>query len=220
MIKAVIFDMDGLLINSEPFWREAEKEVFALVNIHLTDEMCFKTVGLRIDEVVDYWHEQFPWSNYLKSDIRDRIIHRVIELVIEKGEKLPGVDQTIHFLKNKNLPLGIASASHHTIIKSVVKKLNLEQHFQVIHSAEKETFGKPHPAVYLSAAGMLGVKPHECLVFEDSFNGVIAARAARMKVIAVPEDIHYGEMHFHAANLILKTLEEFNDDVFAKLNND
>jgi len=208
MIKAVIFDMDGLLIDSEPVWREAEKEIFSLVGMTLTDEMCFETVGLRIDEVVRHWKNKFSWDNYSESEIEEKIIQKVIELIKEKCKVLPGVYEAIHFFKKKNIPLAIASASAVPIIETVVEKLNIKNEFNVIHSAQNEPFGKPHPVVYLSTAKLLGVDPVHCLVFEDSFNGVIAAKAARMKVVAVPEDIHYGEERFHAADWQLRTLEE------------
>jgi mannitol-1-/sugar-/sorbitol-6-/2-deoxyglucose-6-phosphatase len=218
MIKAVLFDMDGLLIDSEPIWREAEKEIFAKVGIRLTDEMCFETVGLRIDEVVEHWHRIYPWNHPEKNEIRDLIIAKVIELIMKKGNPLPGVYEILNFFRNENIPLGIASASSRQIIATVVDKLEIRNYFNVIHSAEGEQFGKPHPAVYLSAAEMLNVNPVECLVFEDSFNGVIAAKAARMKVIAVPEDIHLGEMRFHAADYQLKSLTEFSHQLWEKLN--
>lgn len=211
MIKAVIFDMDGLLIDSEPVWREAEKEVFALVGITLTEEMCFQTVGLRIDEVVRHWKNKFPWDNCEDKVIEEKIIQRVIELIKEKCKVLPGVYEAIKFFKDKNIPLAIASASAVPIIETVIEKLNIRNEFKVIHSAQNEQSGKPHPAVYLATAKLLNVDPTECLVFEDSFNGVIAAKAARMKVIAVPEDIHYGELRFHAADWQLKSLVEVEE---------
>lgn len=209
--------MDGLLIDSEPIWREAEKEIFAEVNITLTDEMCFTTVGLRIDEVVDHWYLQFPWENISKEIIKEKIIDKVIELILIKGELLPGVFNSIHLLKDKNSPLAIASASPMKIIKAVIKKFDLEKYFSIIHSAEHEDFGKPHPAVFISTAKLLNILPQHCLVFEDSLNGVIAAKAARMKVIAVPEPIHFNNSKFEIADLKLKSLIEFNETVFNSL---
>lgn len=205
--------MDGLLINSEPIWREAEKKVFATVGITLTDEMCFQTVGLRIDEVVEYWFRKFPWTGKSGEKVKEEVITEVISLVKQKGEALPGVYEVLDFFKRKNLPMAIASASPLTIISEVVKKLNIAAYFTIIHSAENEEYGKPHPAVYITTAKMMKAKPYECLVFEDSFNGVVAARAARMQVIAVPEDIHYGEPHFAAAHLVLKSMADFNETV-------
>lgn len=210
MLKAVIFDMDGLLIDSEPIWREAEKEIFIEVGITLTDEMCFTTVGLRIDEVVNHWYTKFPWENPSQEIIKEKVIDKVIELILSKGEILPGVIQTIEYFHSKNYPLAIASASSMRIIDAVTEKLNIKKYFSIIHSAEFEEYGKPHPAVFISTAKKLNVLPQNCLVFEDSLNGVIAAKAARMKVIAVPEPIHFENLKFAVADEKLKSLIEFS----------
>ncbi len=217
MLQAIIFDMDGLLIDSEPIWREAEKEVFSGVGINLTDEMCFTTVGLRIDEVVGHWHSKFPWDVPSKEIIKENIIVKVIELILEKGEILPGVLETIEYFHSKKYPLAIASASSMRIIEAVTEKLQLKKYFTVIHSAENEEFGKPHPAVFISTAKKLNIAPQNCLVFEDSVNGVIAAKAARMKVIAVPENILYEDKRFEIADGKLKSLMEFKGVLLTKI---
>lgn len=217
MLQAIIFDMDGLLIDSEPIWREAEKEIFAEVGITLTDEMCFTTVGLRIDEVVQHWHSKFPWENPSQEFIKEKVIDKVTELILLKGEVLPGVLKTISYFHSKNYPLAIASASPLKIIRAVVQKFDLEKHFTIIHSAETEEYGKPHPAVFISAAKKLKVLPQHCLVFEDSLNGVIAAKAARMKVIAVPEPIHFENVKFNIADEKLKSLLDFESETVNQL---
>ncbi len=217
MSKAVIFDMDGLLIDSEPIWRDTEKEIFSRVGISLTDEMCFRTVGLRIDEVTDYWYSIYPWTHVPKTEITEAVIEGVIREIRDKGKALPGVYKVLDFFQRRKIPMGIASASPSRIINTVVDRLDIRSYFSVIHSAETEQYGKPHPAVYLSAARMLGVNPRECIVFEDSFNGIIAAKAARMKVIAVPELLHQGKAKFHAADYQLGSLDEFSEALWAKL---
>ncbi len=217
MLEAIIFDMDGLLIDSEPIWREAEKEIFAEVGITLTDEMCFTTVGLRIDEVVNHWHAKFPWENPSQEIIKEKVIDKVIELILQKGEILPGVIQTIEYFHSKNYPLAIASASSMRIIDAVTEKLKIKKYFTIIHSAEFEEYGKPHPAVFISTAKKLNVFPQNCLVFEDSLNGVIAGKAARMKVIAVPETIHFENSKFNIADLKLKSLLDFDSSTITKL---
>jgi HAD superfamily hydrolase (TIGR01509 family) len=213
-LQAIIFDMDGLLIDSEPIWREAEKIIFSEVNITLTDEMCFTTVGLRIDEVVEHWYMKFPWEKPSKEMVKNKIIDKVIELILAKGEILPGVMETIQYFHSKGFPLAIASASSQIIIDAVTEKLNIKKYFNVIHSAEFEEYGKPHPAVFISTAKKLNVHPTNCLVFEDSVNGVIAAKASRMKVIAVPENIHFENSKFEIADMRLKSLNDFNEEVF------
>lgn len=211
MIEAVLFDMDGLLIDSEPLWRAAEKEIFSSVDITLTDEMCFQTVGLRIDEVVDYWHERFPWNNRTKEALVEDIVQRMEELILAQGEPLPGVFEALALCEKRGLKMAVASSSFERLIEAVLTKFNVRDRFQVVHSAEFEDFGKPHPAVFISAAQQLGVPPTRCLVFEDSVGGVIAAKAARMPCIAVPEEVHQGNPRYAIADLQLKSLLEFTD---------
>lgn len=107
-IKAVIFDMDGLLIDSEPFWREVEKEVFSTVGITLTEEMCFQTVGLRIDDVVEYWFRKFPWQNKTRTQVKDEVLHGVVSLVKAKGVAMPGVYKVLELFKQMGLPMAVA----------------------------------------------------------------------------------------------------------------
>jgi mannitol-1-/sugar-/sorbitol-6-/2-deoxyglucose-6-phosphatase len=218
MIEAVIFDLDGLLIDSEPMWQEAEILVFKQVNLVLTSELCRQTQGLRIDEVVDYWYRQYPWTNLSKLEVEKLIVSKVIELIHLKGQPLPGVSQAIAFIKNQNVKIALASSSASQIIQAALQKLNLTEVFVEIYSAEFEVLGKPHPGVYLTTAQKLEIPPQSCLALEDSLNGVLAAKAAHMKCIAIPEAIQQKNPQFAIADLILKSLEEFNQPVWNSLN--
>ncbi len=218
MIDAVIFDMDGVLIDSEPLWREAEMKIFKKVGIELTTEMCMETAGLRIEEVVSYWHRISPWHGPSKQDIIDEIDAEVRRLIMEKGEQLPGVSKAIGFFTGKGIPIGLASSSSPGIIRTVLQKLNLENAFEAVCSAVHEEYGKPHPAVYITAAGKLGCKPEHCLAVEDSFNGLIAAKAARMKTIAVPDPLEAESPKFSIADLKLESLEQLTETRWEELN--
>ncbi|WP_319420022.1 hexitol phosphatase HxpB [Pleurocapsa sp. FMAR1] len=217
VIKAVIFDMDGLLIDSEPLWQEAEILIFKQVNILLTSELCLQTKGLRIDEVVDYWYQRHPWTNLAKQKVEELIIAKVIELIHLRGEPLPGVDRAISFVQQKQVKIALASSSASKIIQAVLQKLELTNVFAEVYSAESEVLGKPHPGVYLTTANKLNVSPSECLALEDSLNGVLAAKAAQMKCIAIPEPLEYDNPKFAIADTILKSLAEFNDDIWHSL---
>lgn len=215
MIQAVIFDMDGLLINSEPFWKAVEIEVFKKVGIELTVEKCLKTVGLRIDEVVTYWHDRKPWDHVSKKAIETEIVHKMIERITNEGEALPGVYDVIEFFWNQRMPMAIASSSYLSIIEAVVNRLKLNGFFDVTYSAEFEKYGKPNPGTFLTTAQKMKVDPTNCLVFEDSLNGVIAGKAARMITVAVPE---FHNPKFIIADKILNSLKDFDKTVFEELN--
>jgi len=187
MVKAVIFDMDGLIIDSEPLWRMAEMEVFKSIGYDFTEEMCIQTMGMRVDEVVKYWHDQLHWKEPTVNHVINEIINKVIEKVKLHGTALPGVYQTIQLLKEKECPIALASSSSLKIINTVLQQLSLHDSFDVVHSAETEEFGKPHPAVFLTAAEKLNVEPKNCLVLEDSKAGMEAGLRAEMQVIVVPE---------------------------------
>jgi len=219
MIKAVIFDMDGLIIDSEPFWRETEKTVFSKVGIHLTDAMCRSTMGLRLDNVVSHWYKQKPWTGPLKKDIETDILLGVSELVLTKGTSMPGALNLFQFFNRKNIPLALASSSPLQLIHTILSKLKIRDYFQSIHSAETEPFGKPHPAIFITAAKSLRVEPPECLVFEDSYLGAIAAKAARMQTILVPSPEEQKLPRNILADLEISSLEQFGDIQLNQLNN-
>lgn len=219
MIEAVIFDMDGLLIDSEPLWKEAEIKVFQTVGIDLTEQGCEETVGLRIDEVVELWYDRHPWNNKTKENVVQEIIECMQHLILTKGVAKPGVNEVINFFKKIDIPMAIATSSYKILLDTVVDKLDINSAIQIKHSAEYERYGKPHPEVFITTSKLLEKSPQNCLVFEDSLNGVIAAKAARMKVIAVPENTHTFNKKLILADQIINTLQDFNSELFNNMNN-
>ena len=210
MIKAVIFDMDGLLIDSEPFWRLSQKNIFSKQGINLGEKDFESFMGKRVDEVVAIIFSRFPNQDKTQAETAELIIDSVINLVIEKGLALPGVEKTLKELQQKNYKIGLASSSNLKIIKAVLKKLDIESYFDVVHSAQFEEYGKPHPQTFISTAKMLGVAHSECLVLEDSFHGVIAALAANMKCVAIPDTKANNLKRFIIADQVLESMEDFS----------
>jgi sugar-phosphatase len=213
--KAAIFDMDGLLIDSEILWHEAEIDILGGLGVPLEVDGCRSTKGMFVDEVTEYWHNLYPWNGPAPAEVAVTVVDRVIALVLEKGELKPGAEHAIATCAERGLPLAVASSSQYRLIEQALEHFGLRRHFAVVHSAEEEEFGKPHPAVFITAADKLGVPPRGCLVWEDAPAGVLAAKAASMACIAVPED---GEGHhpaFGLADVVLHSLEETDDQVFA-----
>lgn len=217
-IRAVIFDLDGLLIDSEPHWRAAEMEVFGAAGLHLTDADCVTTTGLRIDEVTAYWHARRPWtSSDTPAELAARITDRLISRIQRYGVAKEGVDHAITFARAQGVRVGLASSSSRRIIAAAVARLGVADRFDAVHSAEDLRYGKPHPEVYLDIAELLGVPPTTCLAIEDSLNGLIAAKAARMRCVAVPEAEHAADPRFALADAVLDSLHEFGPALWAFL---
>ncbi len=204
-MRAVIFDMDGLLIDSEPLWQRAEIEVFGSRGLRLSVEQCLQTQGLRMDEVVEHWARRHPTLDLEGS--AEAVVSRLIELVEAEGELLPGVREAMAAVRDRDLRLGLASSSCKRIIDAVVGRFELD--FEVLRSAEVERYGKPHPAVYINTAAALGVAPTECLALEDSVNGVLSACAARMTCYAVPGPQQIGDPRYAIADAVLDSLHDF-----------
>lgn len=217
MIKAVIFDMDGLLIDSEPLWHEAEIDTFKLVNISLTEKECMETTGLRLNELVDYWHRKYPWDNFSKEEVGKRLTEKLLGLVKEKGAAKKGAEHILEFMKSKKIKIALASSSLKIKIETVVDKLGIRSYFDELYSAEFEEYGKPHPGVYITTAKTLDVPASECLAFEDSFNGLLAAKAAKMKCVCVPDESIAGSPKLAIADVVLPTLSDFNEKIWQML---
>jgi len=216
LFDAVIFDMDGVLIDSEPVWKIAMEEVFHSVGCYITKTDFQKTVGLRLDEVIAYWFEHSPWENATVEEVELAIVQKMKSLISLNGKPLEGVIPTLQYLKKNGIKIGLATSSYEILIETVLDTLNIREYFDCTHSAENESYGKPHPAVYLSAAEALGVHPLKCLVIEDSFNGVLAAKSARMQVVCIPEKSHFPNPKLIISDYQFETMSDFLSVVSAK----
>jgi mannitol-1-/sugar-/sorbitol-6-/2-deoxyglucose-6-phosphatase len=213
-IEAVVFDMDGVLLDSEPLWRAAEREVFGRLGIEVTEEDLMRTMGVRIADVVQGWHRRQPWEGPSPAEVTEEIVDRVADTIEREGRLNDGAVNAIDYLRGLGLRLALASSSPMRLIRAVLAMDGLEDRFEVVLTAEEEARGKPDPAVYLTAADRLGVPPERCLAIEDSLAGIRAAKAAGMVCIAVPEHPP-AEASEAGADLVLDSLTELDDRLWA-----
>ncbi len=209
MIETVIFDMDGVLVDSEPFWRKAKVNAVARFGGTITEQLAYQSTGLRIDEIANYWIRYCGLDPACSADLADAILDEVIGQIKSNGTLLPGVRESLEWLAETDLKVGLASSSPLRLIEAVLETFGLGKYFSVYVSAEHLTYGKPHPQVYLDAAQKLETEPHHCLAIEDSVNGLIAAKSARMTAICVPEPGQETNPRFGIADIRLASLEEF-----------
>lgn len=215
--EAAIFDMDGLLIDSERLWHEAEVDVLGAVGVPIAATSARQTKGMFVEEVARYWFERYPWSGPSPTTVATEVVDSVMRLVVEKGSLQPGVHRALGLCRDRGIPLAVASSSQYRLVRLVLSHFALEDEFLVVYSAEEEPYGKPHPGVFLSTAAKLGVAADRCLAWEDAAAGVLAAKAARMACIAVPEAADRGRPAFQIADAVLSSLTEADDELWDRV---
>ena len=208
-IKAIIFDMDGVIIDSEPLWRRAMIQSFNEIGIPFTDEECRITTGLRFIEVAEFWFTKHGITSMTIFEFDHKVISHLCELIKEEGKLMQGVEGALKYLKTEGYKIALGTSSNLLLMNTVIDELGIRHYFDAVCSAQHLEYGKPHPEVFINCAKELQIKPSECLVIEDSVNGVIAAKAAQMKVLVVPEEINADNPKFAIADYKLRSLEEF-----------
>jgi HAD superfamily hydrolase (TIGR01509 family) len=187
--RAIIFDMDGLLVNSEIIWHLAETELIEARGHRYTQEARELIIGLRIDEFLDKLREYYNLSETVDMLVAE-LNGRMLELIPVKVDPMPGAQEILQYVVENDIPRAIASNSSMDIINVTVESQGWGEIIKVRCTADDEKAGKPAPDVYLTAARRLGVDPKDCLVLEDSVNGSRGAVAAGMTCFAVPDLSH------------------------------
>jgi HAD superfamily hydrolase (TIGR01509 family) len=182
---AVIFDMDGVLVNSEPFYIEVEQTNFRQLGLEISEEEHQTYQGTATDRMWQLIKERHGIEHQV-----DELVKMTNSLVtpyfksLEKMDPMPGVEKLILNLKGKGIPLALASSSYVDVIEIILQKTGLKKYFDVVVSSQMAGASKPEPDIFLLAAQKLGAQPEKCVVIEDSTNGIAAAKRAGMYCIA------------------------------------
>ncbi len=204
MIKAVIFDMDGVMIDSEPLWEKTERELLARRDIQYTPTYREKILGLNQNDSGKLLKDTFSLPESV-GELVDERLDILIGIYDKELELVKGLRRLLSDLGEKRLSLAVASSSPMRVIEYVLDRFSLHKYFEAVVSGECTENGKPHPDIYIHAAKELCVLPTECVAIEDSINGVRSAKAAGMKCIAIP-DKRIDPGKFTAADHILNNL--------------
>ncbi len=212
MIKAVIFDMDGVMIDSEPLWEKTERTLLARRNIDYSPEYRDLIVGLNQKDSGKLLRETFSLDETVDEIISERV--EILTAIYEEElEVAPGLTPLLDELRMREYLLAVASSSPLRVINFVLDMFSLHGYFDAVVSGECTEYGKPHPDIYLHTAERLGVKPSECVAVEDSINGVRSATGAGMYCIAIP-DKRLSREAFEGADLILESIDELKPELF------
>lgn len=187
--EAIIFDMDGLMVDSETVWYIAETEFVEARGDQYTEAVREHIIGKRVDEFMVTLRDHYGWDESIEALTSD-LINRMLVLIPQRVRPQPGITELVDYVREQRIPHAIASSSPMSIIDATLQAMGWATLFDIRCSADDEQFGKPAPDVYLKAAKRLGVAPQACLALEDSPNGARAAVAAGMTCYAVPDTSH------------------------------
>jgi HAD superfamily hydrolase (TIGR01509 family) len=186
---AIIFDMDGLLVDSEPVWHHAETVLIETRGHVYTPELRAQIIGLRLDAIVETYRRTLHFNETTDELVADLISH-MLRFIPQMVSPQPGAPELLRWVEAQRLPRAVASSSPAAVIDATLAAQGWDDVFAVRCTADDVAAGKPAPDVYLAAAAQLGIEPARCLALEDSTTGARAAVAAGMVCGAVPDATH------------------------------
>lgn len=208
MIKAVIFDVDGTLLDTERIYMKAWKEAAVEAGYVMPDSVLQKTRAVNTKDAARIFEEEIGngFSYQAVRPIRVRIAEEIIKR--ESPILKPGVLELLAFLEGKGIRLSVASSTNQQGTREHLAESRILDRFEVVVGGDMVTNGKPHPDIFLKAAEALGAAPEECIVVEDSPAGIRAARAAGMKAVLVPDQAAITQEIIDMADVVLNSLLE------------
>ncbi|MFD9904258.1 HAD family hydrolase [Streptomyces sp. NPDC059063] len=202
---SVIFDLDGTLVDSEPNYFEAGRQLLAGHGVtDFTWEDHEKYVGISTQETLALWQDLYGLSAPLDELLAEKN-RRYLDLARTSTHVYPEMAAFVELLHDAGVPMAVASGSSRPAIEAILEGTGLDAHLKTIVSADEVAHGKPAPDVFLAAAELLGARPADCVVLEDAVPGALAARAAGMRCVAIPYvAAQADDPAFAAADLLLR----------------
>jgi HAD superfamily hydrolase (TIGR01509 family) len=186
VFHAVIFDLDGVLADSEPWWNEIDAKLLAEQGVKYRGEHHREVLGVSYQLAVDFYKKAFGISAPSEELMRRRG-EIAIEFFADRVALFPHAKEVLQDLRAMKITLAVATSSVSSSARPFLDRHQLTAFFQVIVTGDEVERGKPHPDIYLHATRKLGLAPNECLVIEDALSGIAAAKAAGMRVAAIPD---------------------------------
>ena len=208
MIKAVIFDMDGTLIDSQPIWYQVSTDFFQKNGFPVTMDDMIKLTGSPVAKLVDYVLQAYGQKDKERAQLITGLMDYAVSEILAAKPLLPNVKDVLAQLKQQGIKMAVASASPRNMLQGIVDSCGIAEYFDYLASAEELDYNKPHPAVYLHAAQQLGVNPTECFAVEDSVLGMISGKAASMKTVVIPAQAEWDDSRWALADFKLANIAE------------
>ncbi|HEY0617845.1 MAG TPA: HAD family phosphatase [Kribbella sp.] len=212
-LQAVLWDMDGTLVDSEPVWARVQLDLLTSLGAIWTLEDCVNLVGSDLGDAVKAWMARIPEGAIEPEELAERMYGEVVRSLKEEVVFRPGAVELLQALNAEGIPCALVSASHRVMIDAVLAHLPPDL-YDVIVAGDEVTHGKPHPEPYLTAARELGVDPADCIVIEDSPGGTASGTAAGAFVIAVPQWVTIPDA---PRRLVANSLEPFTPAALREL---
>lgn len=186
-IKAVIFDLDGSLVDSMWMWKQIDIEFFDKYGLQIPETLQKDIEGMSFSEVAHYFKTSFDFP-MSEEEMKNEWNQMAWDKYTNEVSLKKGAEEFLKYCDTNNISLGIATSNSKELVTAVTKSLGIEKYFSCIMTACEVNKGKPAPDIYLAVADKLHVTPNECLVFEDIVPGIMAGKNAGMKVCAVEDD--------------------------------